>query len=300
MNNRFIIFPLLLVTLLSHATLWATPLQITHRGLTLNADLVAAAGAKPGQTVVLMTHGTLAHGQMEIMTSLQGALKERGISSLSHTLSLGLSDRSGMYDCAVPHTHQHTDALDEIGLWLSWLQEQGVEKIVLLGHSRGGNQSAWFAAERDQPAIRGSILIAPMLWSAGYDEQDYKKRYQTPLTPLLQKAQRLVAEGKGETMLEGLDFIYCKGTQATAAAFASYYSAETRRDTPSLLPRLAKPVLLFAGSDDQVVPGLGERVTPLADGKKIQFSLIDGADHFFRDLYAEEIADRIVEFMESL
>ncbi|SDX57416.1 hypothetical protein SAMN05421783_1381, partial [Thiocapsa roseopersicina] len=120
----------------------AEEVTLTDQGLTLNANLETTGADWQQGPVVLMTHGTLAHGGMEIMQTLQSALLERGISSLSMTLSLGLDNRSGMYDCAVTHTHLHTDAVGEIGAWLGWLQSQGVEEVALLGHSRGGNQSA--------------------------------------------------------------------------------------------------------------------------------------------------------------
>lgn len=44
-----------------------------------------------------------------------------------------------------------------------------------------------------------------------------------------------------------------------------------------------------------VVAGLIEKTAPLADGEKIELVVLDGADHFFRDLYSEEIADVLAE-----
>ncbi len=155
---------------------------------------------------MLMTHGTLAHGGMEIMQSLQAALKDRGVSSLSITLSLGLSDRRGMYECATPHTHRHVDAVDEIGAWLGWLQSQGVAKVALLGHSRGGNQTARFAAAHPAAPVTAVILVAPQTASADYAAQEYEKRYGKPLAAPLERAQRLVAEGKGAAMIESRRF----------------------------------------------------------------------------------------------
>jgi len=38
-----------------------------------------------------------------------------------------------------------------------------------------------------------------------------------------------------------------------------------------------------------------EKTDPLADGDKVELLVVDGADHFFRDLYAEEIADVVAE-----
>jgi pimeloyl-ACP methyl ester carboxylesterase len=271
----------------------AEEVTLAHGGLTLNANLETAGGDWQKGPVVLMTHGTLAHGRMEIMQSLQSALKDRGISSLSLTLSLGLDKRRGMYECATPHTHKHTDAVEEIGAWLGWLQSQGVAKVALLGHSRGGNQTARFAAAHPDASVTAVILVAPQTWSEAYAAEDYQKRYGKALAPQIEQARRLAAEGKGGSLMEHVDFVYCPDTSATAAAFLSYYAPDPRMDTPHLIPEIKAPVLVIAGSEDDVIKGLVEKVQPLADGQRVKLTVVDGADHFFRDLYAEEIADAV-------
>src|SRR3546814_10460853 len=90
---------------------------------------------------MVLVHGTLAHNRMEIMQMLQETLGERGISTLAVTLSMGVSDRRGMYDCAVPHRHSNAMAAAEIGAWIDWAVKQGAAKIGLLGHSRGDRKS---------------------------------------------------------------------------------------------------------------------------------------------------------------
>ena len=289
----------LLATALAAGTAAAEEITLTNQGLVLNANLETTGADWQQGPVVLMTHGTLAHGGMEIMQTLQSALQERGISSLSMTLSLGLDNRNGMYDCATPHTHRHTDAVDEIGAWLGWLQGQGVEEVALLGHSRGGNQSARFAAEHPDAPISAVILLAPQTWSETAAVQDYDKRFGKALEPQLERARLLDAEGRGAEMLVPVDFIYCAETSATAAAFLSYYSPDPRMDTPSLIPEIKAPLLVVAGSEDDVVAGLVEAVQPLADGERVNLSVLEGADHFFRDLYAEEIADEVQTLLED-
>lgn len=269
-----------------------------EQGQKLIANLELAEGKHLRDGVVLMTHGTLAHGQMEIMSTLQGLLKDNGINTLSINLSLGLDSRHGMYDCKVPHRHKHQDAMQEIDGWIKWLGSKNAGPVVLLGHSRGGNQTAWYASENDSAAFDKVVLIAPATWNEEKDSQAYLQRYKKKLSTVYAKAQALVKQGKGTQLMEHTDFIYCADTKVTAEAFVSYYEPDMRMHTPTLLEKINKPVMVFAGSKDTVVKGLIEAVRPLDDGKNIQLTVIDGADHFFRDLYAEEIIDAMLEFME--
>ena len=64
-------------------TVAAKEVTLQHMGLTLNADLQLAADKNPSDGVVLITHGALAHRDMEFLVYLRHLLKERGYSTLS-------------------------------------------------------------------------------------------------------------------------------------------------------------------------------------------------------------------------
>lgn len=273
--------------------------KVKHNGLTLNANLEMAEGKTIKDPVVVMTHGTLAHNKMEIMSQLQKLFKENDISSLSINLSLGLDDRKGMYDCAVTHTHKHTDAVEEISVWLNWLKRQGADNLILLGHSRGGNQTAWYAAEHADNVVKNVILIAPATWSADYAGKNYQQRYKKDLNTVLAEAEALVKQGKGNTVMKNTGHIYCEDTSVTAESFVSYNKPDQRFDTPSLLTKIKAPVLVFAGSEDNVVKDLEQKVKPLVQKGKIDLIVVEGAGHMFRDLYAEDMMDMIVEYLEQ-
>jgi len=290
----------ILMMLFSTQIVWAKAVETKHQNLVLNGNLVIADGKKLSDGIILMTHGTLAHGRMEIISSLQEMFKERGLNSLAITLGLGITKRSGMYDCKVPHRHKHTDAMNEIEAWLTWLKKKGATKVTLFGHSRGGNQTAWFASEHNDAVINAVILAAPMIWNENEEQKVYKKTYGKQLADIYRRAQAMVKKGKGKELMAHTDFIYCKDTQVDANSFVNYYKPEPRFDTPTLLKHISKPVIVFAGSDDKVVKGLINKMKPLADGKKISLSIIDGAGHFFRDLNSEDMADAIVDFMDKL
>ena len=289
--------PLLILIFVGAAQ--AGEVSFKYNGMTLRANLEKTDNWPKGP-VVLMTHGTLGHNRMEIISTLQELFRENGVSSLAINLSLGLNNRnSTMYDCAVPHTHKYTDAIREIAAWVEWLKFEDVKNIVLLGHSRGGNQTAWYAAADIDPIISKVILVAPQVWSADHAAKDYEKRYGKPLQPVLDKALSLVKAGKGKQFLKHTDFIYCKDTTVTAEAFVNYYQPDKRMDTPHLLAKIKRPVLLFVGTKDKVVKGLLKKLEKLPVSGNLTVEVMEGADHFFRDLYAEDLVDRAVEFIRK-
>jgi alpha-beta hydrolase superfamily lysophospholipase len=267
--------------------------------LTLNANLEMAEDKTFKDGVILITHGTLAHNKMEIISTVQDLLKERGFNTLAINLSLGLDNRHGMYDCAVTHTHKHSDAVTEIALWVKWLRAQGVSKIVLAGHSRGGNQTARYMVDRHVPKVLGAALIAPATWDKDQAARSYKESYKVSINSLLGKMNRAVVAKKGETVFKDVGFIYCPKTSVTAASFVDYYAEDMFLDTPTVLVRAKLPILVIAGSDDNVVKDLPEKMVGVVNSQ-IKLNIIEGADHFFLDFYAEDVADMIADFAGDL
>lgn len=281
------------------ATIEAKDVTLQHRGLTLNANLALAADKKIADGVILITHGGLAHRDMEIITYVQNLLvKEKGYSTLAINLSLGLDNRHGMYDCKTTHRHRNDDAAEEIGVWVDWLKKQGAKRVALLGHSRGGAQTALYAAERDDKLVKAVVLMAPAI-RENTNAAGYQQRYGKPLAPVLEKAQKLVKAGKGGTVLEHIDMLNCSDASVTADSFVSYYGNELRLDTPTLITKIHKPLLVVVAASDEVVVGLEKKVTPLVDGKRVQMKIVEGSGHFFRDLYADDAVDAIDVFLKG-
>ena len=104
----------------------ATPqaVSLEREGLILSGRY---APGPPGAPVVLMIHGTLAHADMEIMSTLREVFAEEGWGALAVSLSLGESRRSGMYPCDAVPRDQSADAGTEAAEWLGWLKQQGAE-----------------------------------------------------------------------------------------------------------------------------------------------------------------------------
>lgn len=279
-----------------HAGTHTVELKINE--VTALADLVTPDNGSIKKGVVLITHGTTAHKDMELVESLQKLLAEREISSLAHSLTYGINKRKGLFDCAKPHTHKKEDALDEIGAWVAWLKEKGAGPVTLLGHSRSGNQTARYAIKRGGKSVEKLVLLAPsIIRSPGYAAKNYQKQYKSDLDAILKDAKALVSSGKPKELMSLPGFLYCTDAKAWAESVISYYDNDPRYDTPIILPEVKIPVLVIAGTEDTVVPDVAKRVKLIADGKKISLKVIDGADHMFLDFYIEDAADLIAAFL---
>ncbi len=245
------------------------------------------------KATIVMLHGTLAHANMEIMSTLAEVFAEYGFETLRVSLSLGLNDRYGMLACDQTQRHRHADAIAELATWVSWLEDQGRQSFLLLGHSRGTNQVARYATTESQVSPAGLILVAPPVWDAVAASDAYAERAGQPLEPLVARATQLVKSDQGDETLDDVVFLHCAEARVTAASFLSYYGMDPAFDTLALTDRSQLPVIIFAGTDDPLTRGLPPAVEAMDDGERVEFVTIEGADHFFRDLYAYDLVEAV-------
>ena len=282
----------------------AEEVSTRFRGLSLLGNLELAEGKGLESGVALIVHGTLAHRGMEIISELQKHLKSRGTSTLSITLSLGIDRRTGPFDCGALHAHRPTDALDEIDAWIGWLKTSGATDIALIGHSLGGNQVAVYAADRNDPSIGSIVLLAPGTFDAVRAAERYKARFGVDLNEVLANAQDKVRAGHAVDRIQGIGFLNCENATATAGSVVAWYGPDSRRHTPALLPRMVPRTLVIVAGSDEIVPDLADAVAPLARDAgagrgEIRVHTVEGADHFFRDLFIEDAADVMAEWLKG-
>jgi len=294
-----VVLPILLAaTMLFGAPAAAEEVTTRHRGLTLNANLEMAKDKGLEDGVVLIAHGMLAHNRMELIAALQRLLQDRGLSTLAINFGLGVDNRHGFFDCGRLHTHRWMDALDELDAWIGWLKTQGATEIALLGHSQGGAQVALYAADRNDPAVSAIVLLAPATFDRERVTAGYRQRHGTDLAPLLARALELLRSGRGETRIDRIGFLSCENATATASSIAGWYGPSPLRHTPNLLPRIRQRTLVVAAGADAIVPDLIDEVGPMDGQGEISVRIVEGADHFFLDLYAEEVADAVAAWLQ--
>jgi pimeloyl-ACP methyl ester carboxylesterase len=267
---------------LAPAMAMAEPVQIKPGLTRLNANLEMPAGKSVSDGVVVLVHGTLSWYGQETIAALQKNLKAHGIGSLAITLSLGVDDRQRPRRCDVTHDYALAGVRREIGLWLDWLSGQQARSVDLLGFSRGGAQVAAIAPEL--PNVRRAVLLAPAFATAIEQAEIYQRAFGHPLQPEIAEAR------KNPLATRTVDFLTCKQAPVLNATFLDGYAELP----PRLAARTGKPTLVIVAGKDEVVPDLARKLP--SDVKPV---VIDGAGHFFLDLYGEEAADVIAKFVQS-
>ena len=275
----------------------AERVTLEHDGLTLVGHLQAPVD--PAEGIFLMLHGTLAHGRMETLAAVQDLLADQGMNSLAVNLSFGIDAREGMFECDRPVTHGLQEHFAELEAWLGWLRAEGYGPVTLLGHSRGGNQVARFHQEWGTEGVRALVLIAPSTFDAERAAAAYEAQSGMPLIARLDQATELMRMDQPETPLSGVRFLYCEELDVSPTAFLGYYAPDEANDTPTLIDGIETPTLVIIGSEDDVVADLPERMETLADAGNVTTATIDGADHFFRDFFADDVVEAIAEFTQQ-
>ena len=281
----------------------AEEVTLKFNDLTLNANLELAEGKKLSDGVVLIMHSFLAHNGMEIIKAGQDALLENEQSSLAINLSYGVDNRHGSYDCMTPISFKLSDAMTELDAWLNWLKSQGVKKSVLMGHSISANQVLIYAVDRNDPVIAclEHLLLVPNTVGHPSSPERYETRYGASLEKILERAKKMIAEGKADQLMENTDFGFCPKSSVTADAFYDFYQQGNKFWTAHLyLTDVKVPTLVIAASMDEVQPDIEKHVKPYVDNKLISLTVIDGAGHFFRDFNIEDAVEKAVEFIAKL
>ena len=268
----------------------AEPVQITLAELKLNGNLVAAEDKQ--QTAFLIIHGTWAHAAMDLPATLQSLLEDEAYASLAITLSLGVDNRQGFFDCKSPIVHGHDEAIEEIHAWYLFLREQGYSKVVLMAHSRGGAQAALYQQRYPQDSLAALVLVAPMTWQQDVEEKAYHDEHGVNLNQLLAQVEQYQEAGKVLFTPPGI--LYCNKTPVSPSAFRSYYSAMPEKNTPALLGHTTVPTFVYLGSEDPLSVSFAEQQDLFTEKENPVVVPVDGADHFFRDLYADELIEDLL------
>ena len=277
------------------------PLKLEHESILLNG--IYSSIPYKSKSIALILHGTRGHQNLELITSLRDSLLANGVDSLTINLSYGIDNRANDFlSCDIEHRHKQSNSQHEIKLWYEHIKKIGYEKIYLIGHSRGGLDIINFYESLDsknQDSINSVFLLAPIseTWKSLSDR--YKESYNINTWDLVKKKTKKLK----------ISFLGCEDATVYRDTFLDYYfigdnthffdSGVTEfagRGLNLHLTHTSGKIRVITASEDTITPNTYKIVNDIAARRKnIELYHVDGADHFFRDFYFDDLMEIIME-----
>jgi len=135
-------------------------------------------------------------------------------------------------------------------------------------------------------------LIAPATYDQVAATHSFEQRYSKSLAEQIGYFQGL--DNQVDPITEAA-VLYCTFAKVSAEAFLSYYLPTPNKHTPNLIANIEIPTQIFLGSEDPLSRKLMEFEAEFVDNPLISTQWIEGADHFFRDLYSDELFEVILD-----
>lgn len=189
----------------------------------------------------------------------------------------------------------------DIDAGITFLENQGFKEIILIGHSTGANKVCYYQGTKQDPRVSGVILVGPLSDRLG-QALDMKK-----LAHDVKTMQRLVEEGKGDTLVLGYHFF-----PMTPRRFLSIFSSRSAEDVfdygdqkpkLNLFSRIKKPVLLVIGEKDENLDRPIESVISVfrshTTSTRFDSNVIPGALHSFNGK-EKEVVQTIIDWVRLL
>jgi alpha-beta hydrolase superfamily lysophospholipase len=166
--------------------------------------------------------------------------------------------------------------------WIDFAASQGFQRIGVWGHSLGGVKNVYFFATGGDPRVAYAVSSSPPrfaydMYVAGPDAEGFRRDYQ--------RAQALVDQGQGDTLLE---FTLPTRLVLSAATYIDKYGPTAGYDIAAHLPNVQLPMLVTVGGLEAAGPqrisfaGHEATIGPLAASHPaLAFQVVPGADHFY-------------------
>jgi pimeloyl-ACP methyl ester carboxylesterase len=197
------------------------------------------------------------------------------------------------------------ECVPDVEAWIAFLAARGTRNIILQGHSHGALKVLHFLHEREDPRIKGLILLSP-----SDDFGGQRQALGDKFDEALNAAAKMVEDGKGHSLMPEHYFHY----PISAASYVDIFNAGSvlkmcnlsRTDTEDFaaLNGVTVPVLVIVGSVDeafvgsprQYVEDLREQMrnAPGFDGH-----VVDGAPHNYMH-FDQEVADVIGRWLADV
>ena len=249
------------------------------------------------KSVFLIVHGTRAFNEMEIIKKISQSIHDEGYDVLSINLSYGVSARnSNFLSCDIEHRHNEHSSVGEIIKWYEYLLSLKYHEINFLGHSRGAFNITQAASLIENKLIK-LYLLAPVIDTYAGTSEYYRTIHNLPYDDVINSDEEFMISDR----YPPINFLFCENAKVSASTFRSYLDfSRTKHKYPftfdilELLEDIDSQVIIFSGTEDEILLDNYKILTNI-DKPNISHHIIEGGDHFFRDIYLDDVIDIIFE-----
>ena len=266
----------------------------SDNGLTLNATLTSGPQS---DTIFILVHGTRGYKDMEIIKSLSQRILDYGHSSLSINLSYDIDNRTSEFlSCDRLHTHNERRSINEIVSWYKYLENQNYKNIYFIGHSRGAFNVVQAMALINNNNIK-AYLLAPVIDTYLGTKNYYNQEHKLPYETLINNKDEFIISDR----YPSINFLFCENAKVSSSTFRSYLDLSKNQtlypftfSIIDLLKDTKSSVTIFSGTDDEILLDSYKKLNQI-NQSNISHILIDQADHFFRDIYLDDVVEIIFD-----
>jgi len=159
----------------------------------------------------------------------------------------------------------YNEGLNEIDAAVAVLRAQGAKRVLIGGHSMGGNAALYYGTERK---VDGLFLLAP----AHIPQSDL---FRNAFAASVARAKAQVASGKGAERASFDDMELSGGgaytVETSAAAYLSYFDPEGSANMERTVTKLAPDIPLFmavSSKENPNIRAIEDRIYPAIPGDK--------------------------------
>ena len=268
---------------------------MSQNGVHINGNFYAQ---EQSDSAYLIIHGTRGFKSMEVIDSLAKKIASEGHDVLTINLSYNIDDRNDDFlSCDILHNHNEHDSVNEIIVWYKFLLSKNKYKdISLVGHSRGALNAVQASFLLNDEEIR-MYLLAPIIDTYLGTSQYYKDEHDFPYDEVIARNDDILISDE----YPPINFLFCENANVSLSTFKSYLDfSSTKASFPftfniiQLLESSENPIIIFSGTDDEILFDSYKKITEI-NKPNIKHYIVDGGDHFFRDLYLDDVIDMMFE-----
>jgi len=264
----------------------------------------------PTKKVVLHIHGLEGNFyENEFIDYLAEAVNEKGFAFCSvNTRGAGVltdfvSDQEGTksYSSVGAARELVNDIILDLQAWIDFLNKRGFNYFILSGHSLGTIKVVYYQATKQNPKVKGIIILEPVDY-VSFAEQAAGKNF----SQYLKQAKKMINKGKGKELLpDNWHFLIKCSAQTYWDWFnknskARIFEFNNPMKPSPLLKKIKIPVLAIMGDKDKYIKNPKTALEYLHQQLKYCTPvLIKNADHWYNKTI-RKLREEIKNWISSL